>query len=86
MSSLKGYVDEWAAANDGALPTVDQLTATGDVGLVHTWWPTNPFMGIKMSPGSGTGQFVYVPNDDGTFTVTVNLIATDQYPATYTAK
>lgn len=85
--ALKDYVDEWAAANDGALPTVDQLTATGDVGLAHTWWPTNPFMGMKMSSGSGIGQFAYLPNsDDGTFTVTVNLVATGQYPATYTAK
>lgn len=39
-----------------------------------------------MSPGPGAGQFVYAPNDDGTFTVTVNLMATDMYPATYTAK
>lgn len=84
--ALKDYVDEWALANGGALPTVAQLTATGDVGLAHAWWPTNPFLGLGMSPGAGVGQFVYVPNHDGTFTVTVNLMATDQYPATYTAK
>ena len=85
--ALKDYVDEWAAANAGVLPTVDQLTATGAVGLAHTWWPTNPFLGTKMSAGTGIGQFTYVPDtDDGTFTVTVALVASDQYPATYTAK
>jgi len=77
---------EWALANGGDLPTVGQLTATGDVGLAHAWWPTNPFLGIKMAPGSGIGSFIYAPGDDGTFSVTVNLVATDLYPATYTAK
>jgi hypothetical protein len=45
-----------------------------------------PVHGDQDVTGAGTGQFVFVPNDDGTVAVTVNLIATDQYPATYTAK
>jgi len=84
--AIKDYVDEWAAAHGGDLPTTDQLTASGDVGVAHAWWPTDPFLGIKMAPGTNPGQFVYAPADDGTFTVAVNLFPTGLYPATYTAK
>jgi hypothetical protein len=82
---VKDYVDEWALTHSDALPTVDQLSSAGAVGQAHTWWPTNPFLGLGMSSGAGIGQYTYTPGDDG-FTVTVKLVATTQYPATYTAQ
>lgn len=86
--ALKDYVDEWALAHDGALPGVDQLTPTGAVGLAHAWWPTDPFSaaGNSMEPGAQEGNYAYTPGGDGTFTVTVNLVASSKYPASYTAE
>ena len=95
---LKDYADEWARSHDGSLPTVDQLTATGDVGAAHAWWPSNPWEFVPLPPDSGPGQlepmapgtsagrFEYAPNQDGTFTVTVHLTPTESFPATYTAQ
>jgi len=38
------------------------------------------------TPGSGSGRFVYAPNDASSFTVTVNLAQTGPYAATHTAQ
>jgi len=83
---LKDYVDEWQATHGDTLPTVDQMTASGDVGTAHTWWPVNPFTSTAMQPGTSTGEFTYTPADDGTFTVQVQQAPISPFPATYTAQ
>jgi hypothetical protein len=83
---LKDYVDEWQSTHGDALPTVDQMTASGDVGTAHTWWPNNPFTSSAMQPGGSTGEFTYTPADDGTFTVQVQQAPISPFPATYTAQ
>ena len=82
---LKDYVDEWQLAH-GALPTVDQMTATGALGLAHTWWPDNPWTISPMTPGTSHGDYEYTPHGDGTFTVLVHQAPVAPFTETYTAQ
>lgn len=84
---LKDYVDEWQLAH-GALPTVDEMTPTGAVGLAHTWWPDNPWggWGSPMTPGTFSGGYEYTPNGDGSFTLLVHQYPFPPFAATYTAQ
>jgi len=68
---LKEYVEEWKAANSGALPTVDQLTKTGAIGSVHAWWPVDPWYGSPMTNDDVKGDFQYTPVEDGSYALTV---------------
>jgi hypothetical protein len=83
---LKDYVDQWKATHGGTLPTADQMTATGDVGAAHTWWPTNPWTLATMAAGSGYGDFVYTPGPGGSFTIAVVLQPRDGDTSPYTAQ
>jgi hypothetical protein len=91
---LKDYVDEWKLAHAGALPTLDQMSATGAVGAAHTWWPLNPWTLQPMAQGTSTGYFEYTPGEAGAFTIVLHqnelpMIYGDPstaYAATYTAQ
>lgn len=89
---LKDYVDKWALAHDGALPTVEEMTPAGAVGQAQTWWPANPWTLMPMQPG--TGDFEYAPGEASAFTLTVHQqplpdydgIPGSGYPPSYTAQ
>jgi hypothetical protein len=91
---LKDYAEQWKVEHDGALPSADQMSATGAVGAAHTWWPKNPWTMQPMTIGASTGQFEYAPGGDGAFTIVlhqqqlpmVNGDPSTAFPATYTAQ
>jgi hypothetical protein len=89
---LKDYVDEWAQAHSGALPAAADLAASGAVGAPHTWWPRSPWTNAAMVAGSYHGEFQYVDNGDGTYTLTVREVPFldpkygGQFPEYYTAQ
>ncbi len=68
---LKEYVEEWAQAHSGALPAAAGLAANGAVGATHAWWPRSPWTNVAMMAGPNRGDFQYVDNGDGTYTLTV---------------
>jgi hypothetical protein len=68
---LKDYADQWKVENGGVPAAPAEMTAGGQVGSAHTWWPTNPWTNSPMTQGGGTGQYDYVVNGDGSFTITV---------------
>ena len=78
---IKDYIEAWKAANGGTPPTADQLTKTGAVGLVHAWWPVNPWYGSPMTNEDVKGAFQYTPGVGGAYTLTVR-----QQPDTYYAQ
>lgn len=82
---IKDYVDAWAAAHSGTLPTAAQLSSSGAVGLAHGFWPRNPWTWAPMAQGTWPGDFEYTPGG-GTYTLVVHQHADEWYPETYTAQ
>lgn len=68
---LKEYVDEWAQAHAGVLPAADEMAPGGAVGATHSWWPVAPWTNAPMAGGQDRGDFQFVENGDGTYTLTV---------------
>ena len=91
---LKDFVDEWKQTHGGALPTVDQMSSSGEVAAAHTWWPKSPWSLSPMASGTGTGSFEYTPGGSGDFTILLHQSAlpalhgdpSTVIPATYTAQ
>jgi hypothetical protein len=91
---LKDYIDEWKLDHSGALPTADEMSATGAVGTAHTWWPKSPWTLQPMAAGTNTGDFEYTPGAGGTFTLVLHQSPllmwhgdpSTAFPATYTAQ
>ncbi|HOT23757.1 MAG TPA: hypothetical protein PLK79_04895 [Thermoleophilia bacterium] len=65
LTAINNGIVAWSAANGGVYPTTDQVTATGAVAGYVSTWPTNPYTGRPMSPGTGTGDYTYEQLDGG---------------------
>jgi hypothetical protein len=76
------YILMWSRANDGRLPTADQVSRTGAVGRQTGMllWPSNPWDHGHMEQRPDRGSFSYARSADGdTFTLTLNTAVDDAY-------
>ncbi len=65
ITRLQVGVLSWAADHGGLFPPVNAVTAAGEVGAYVDPWPTNPFTGAPMQPGSAPGDYTYEQLDAG---------------------
>jgi hypothetical protein len=65
ITRLQVGVLSWAADHGGLFPPVNAVTAAGEVGAYVDPWPTNPFTGAPMQPGSAAGDYTYEQLDAG---------------------
>ncbi len=65
-------------ATSGSAPA-DASQAT--LGSFVNPWPTNPFTGAPMKPGTAAGDYVYTPGAGAAYTLAVNLSDGSQYTA-----
>jgi len=62
---IKGYVEQYGMLYNGVAPAAKDVSATGAVGQMFPYWPTNPFTGQPMAAGFQQGDFSYSPGVDG---------------------
>jgi hypothetical protein len=86
VQALKEYVDEWKAAHTGTPPTTDELTKAGATGVLHSWWPVNPWTNEAMVNHDGIGDFQYAPGTGGSYTLTVRQYSDAYFTEYYAAQ
>lgn len=57
--SIQMGIQSWAAANNGVYPTQAEVSSTGGVAQYVDPWPTNPYSGQPMAPGTSQGDYTY---------------------------
>jgi hypothetical protein len=59
IDRIQAGVMTWSANNNGLYPQPQEVTASGDVAQFVEPWPTNPYSGATMSPGTEPGSYIY---------------------------
>jgi hypothetical protein len=63
---IKGYIEQWGMLYNATAPTAAQMTKTGSVGALFSFWPDNPYTGGAMKQGTAAGDLNYAPDANGT--------------------
>jgi hypothetical protein len=69
LMSIKTGIQAYIASSGSVPGDASQATLGGFVSP----WPTNPFSGAPMAPGTAAGDYVYTPGSGTAYTLAVNL-------------
>ena len=78
---LQSYIEEWALAHGGALPSAAEFTSGGAVGAAHDQWPLDPWTSAAMQPGTSHGSYAYTPGTGGGYTLRTYLTPVSPFSA-----
>ncbi|NLE23326.1 MAG: DUF3597 domain-containing protein [Actinobacteria bacterium] len=59
IAKLQAGIVAWAAENDNLYPSPQDVIQGGGLSQYVDPWPTNPFTGAPMTPGTSPGSYVY---------------------------
>ena len=65
IDRMEAGIMTWSANNNGLYPQPQDVTQGGGVAEFVDPWPTNPYNGQPMKPGTGPGEYVYEQIDGG---------------------
>lgn len=65
IDRIQAGIMTWSTNNNGLYPAAQDVTADGDVAQFVDPWPTNPYDGQPMSPGTSPGAYIYEQLDGG---------------------
>ncbi len=66
IDRIEAGIMTWATDNNGLYPAPQDVTQNGGVAGSVDPWPTNPYSGQPMKPGTGPGEYIYEQLDGGT--------------------
>ena len=73
---VKGYIEHWGMLYNGTAPAAAEVSKSGGVGQLFTYWPTNPFTGQPMAPGTDPGEFAYSAGAGGAYSLSAHTSQT----------
>jgi hypothetical protein len=65
IDRIQAGIMTWSANNNGLYPQPQDVTAAGGIAQYVDPWPTNPYDGQPMEPGTGPGEYIYQQLDGG---------------------
>ena len=65
IDRIEAGIVTWSTNNNGLYPPPGEVTANGGVADFVDPWPTNPYNGQPMKPGTGPGEYIYEQLDGG---------------------
>jgi len=66
IDAIEAGIIAWAGDNSGLYPPAQDVTDGGGVAQFVDPWPTNPYDGQPMKPGTGPGEYIYEQLNGGT--------------------
>jgi hypothetical protein len=85
LNLIRQYVEDYAAAHDGAYPLPNEVRSDGPVGLEprRHYWPSNPWDHANMAQRRDKGSFAYtVAADRASYTLRLNRALKGDYVLT----
>lgn len=59
IDRIQAGVMTWSTNNNGLYPAAEDVTQDGGVAQFVDPWPTNPYTGQAMKPGTSAGEYIY---------------------------